>query len=550
MINKNLMRFSHLFTILVLFMLYPSVLKSQNTQVIAAKGIYTINDSFEMVESMVIGDGKVIFLGSLDSALKSYPLAIVNKYKGYIYPGFIDAHCHLLGFAKMRLQANLVGVQSKEKVISVTQKFYKESSPEWILGRGWDQNLWKSYPDLATLDKAYPNTPVFLKRIDGHAAWINTKAMDLIHLDITKSIEGGAFVMKNGKFTGVLVDNAVEMVEQFLPEIDKNSLNRSLSEVTNQCLAEGVTAIADAGLEVEEIQYLISRQHKGALPLRIHAMLSASNASFSYLSIHPHLNGPRLQARAMKFYLDGALGSHGALMKRPYCDRNSSYGLQLISTQDFYGRAIFAHSKGMQVCAHAIGDSAAKIFTEIAKKVLIPGNDSRWRMEHAQIVEPNEMRTMREYGLYPSVQPTHATSDAKWAASRICNDRLKNSYAYRALLDSCGIIALGTDFPVESTNPLNTFYSAVFRKDRNCNLKDPFFANQALTRMETLRGMTIWAAKSNFMETTIGSLEIGKLADFVVLDVDLMNDSEKAIRKAKVKTTVMQGVELFAKDKK
>ena len=160
------MRFSHLFTILVLFILYPSVLKSQNIQVVAAKGIYTINDSFEVVESMVIGDGKIIFLGTLDSALKSYPLATVNKYKGYIYPGFIDAHCHLLGFAKMRLQANLVGVKSKAKVISVIQKFYKESSPEWVLGSGWDQNLWKSYPDLATLDEAYPNTPVFLKLIN------------------------------------------------------------------------------------------------------------------------------------------------------------------------------------------------------------------------------------------------------------------------------------------------------------------------------------------------------------------------------------------------
>lgn len=543
------MRFSHFLTVLVLFVLAPSVLKSQNTQIIAAKGIYTVNDSFEVVESMVIRDGKIVFLGTLDSALKSYPLKPLKNHKGYIYPGFIDAHCHLLGFAKMRLQANLVGVKSIEKVISVIQRFYKKSSPEWILGNGWDQNLWKSYPDLASLDKAYPNTPVFLKRIDGHAAWINTKAMDLIHLDINKSVEGGAFVMKDGKFMGVLLDNAVEMVEQYLPEIDKNSLNESLSEVTKQCLSEGVTAIADAGLEVDEIKYLIGRQHKGVLPLRIHAMLSASNASMSYMSINPHLRGPRLQARAMKFYLDGALGSHGALMKRPYCDRNSSHGLQLISTQDFYGRAIFAHSKGMQVCAHAIGDSAAKVFTEIAKKVLVPGNDYRWRMEHAQIVEPNEMHAMREYGLYPSVQPTHATSDAKWAASRICNDRLKNSYAYRALLDSCGIIALGTDFPVESTNPLNTFYSAVFRKDRNCKLKTPFFANQALTRMETLRGMTIWAAKSNFMETKIGSIEIGKLADFVVLNVDLMNASEKAIRKAKVKSTFMQGVKCYTAEK-
>ena len=197
------MRFFHFLTVLVLFVLAPSVLKSQNTQIIAAKGIYTVNDSFEVVESMVLRDGKIVFLGTLDSALKSYPLKPLKYHKGYIYPGFIDAHCHLLGFAKMRLQANLVGVKSIEKVISVIQRFYKKSSPEWILGNGWDQNLWKSYPDLASLDKAYPNTPVFLKRIDGHAAWINTKAMDLIHLDINKSVEGGEFVMKDGKFTGV-----------------------------------------------------------------------------------------------------------------------------------------------------------------------------------------------------------------------------------------------------------------------------------------------------------------------------------------------------------
>jgi len=538
-----------MYGLVLMLMLFFSLrinLKCQSTHVYIAKAIYTIDDSFSSHKAMVIENGKILFLGTQDSAIGRFGNKNnVTFVKGYIYPGFIDAHCHLLGYAKMKLQANLIGLKSKKKVVSTLLKFYEGKSPEWILGRGWDQNLWKSGPDLATLDKAYPNTPVFLKRIDGHAGWLNSAGIKKIGLDITKKIDGGEYLMENGVFTGVMLDNAVDWVEKFLPNPDKNKLQESLLGVTKQCLSEGLTGICDAGLEVDDLQFLVSEQKRGVLPLRISAMLSSSDNSISYLSTHTYISGPRMQVRAVKFYLDGALGSHGALLKKPYCDKPSTNGLQLISSYDLLGRIAAAHAKGYQICAHAIGDSAAKVFIDVSKNFLTKGNDLRWRMEHAQIVNPYEMKRMKYYGIIPSVQPTHATSDASWASSRICENRLNGAYAYKALLDSCGSIALGTDFPVEYINPINTFYSAVFREDSKCKLKKPFILNQALSRKETLRGMTIWAAHSNFMENKTGSLEVGKYADFIVLNKDLLTESKKGIRKTKVLQTFIEGEQIY-----
>jgi hypothetical protein len=530
-----------------LFIFIIHSLQSQGLNLIKANRIYTANDAQPWVEAMVYENDKILFLGTYDSAIKSFPkLKYITITSNYVYPGFIDAHCHFYGYSKMRLEANLVGAKSKKKVIKTLKKFYKNTNAEWVLGRGWDQNLWGVEPDLETLDKAFPDRPVFLKRIDGHAAWLNTKALNMLKVDINKPISGGSYIMSNGKFTGVLLDNAVEAAEKGLPKINKSLLEASIISTRDECLKFGLTGLTEAGLEVEEAQHVAKIMREGNLPLRMNVMLSSSDNTMGFIGQNGWISAPRLRVNSVKYYIDGALGSRGALLKKPYCDR-PTHGLQLMTEYDFYGRAYAANMTNKQVCAHAIGDSAAAVFMKVAKKLLLPGNDARWRMEHSQIVAPAEMSAMKKYNIIPSVQPTHATSDALWAPSRLCDQRQKYAYAYKSLLDSCGIIALGTDFPVEGINPLATFHSAVFRMDIDCKLKTPFMPEQALTRAQALNGMTIWAAYAAGMEKETGSLEIGKQADFVVLTKDIMTIPAKEMHKVKTTSTVIAGKTEYTK---
>ena len=545
-IKKNA-QFPKLYICSILFFFIIHSLQSQGLNLIKAQRIYTANDEQPWVETIVYENDKIVFLGTYDSAIKVFPnFKVKTIVDGYIYPGFIDAHCHFYGYSKMRLDANLVGAKNKKKVVKILKKFYKNANDEWILGRGWDQNLWGVEPDIETLDKAFPDRPVFLKRIDGHAAWLNTKAINMLKVDINKPISGGSYIMSKGKFTGVLLDNAVEAAEKGLPKINKFLLEASIKTTRDECLKYGLTGLTEAGLEVDEAQHVAEIMRDGNLPLRMNVMLSSSDNTMGFIGQNVWISAPRLRVNSVKYYIDGALGSRGALLKQPYCDRPTN-GLQLMTEYDFYGRAYSANLTNKQVCAHAIGDSAAALLVKVAKKLLLPGNDARWRMEHAQIVAPAEMSAMKKYNIIPSVQPTHATSDALWAPSRLCDERQKYAYAYKSLLDSCGIIALGTDFPVEGINPLATFHSAVFRKDIDCKLKDPFMPEQALTRNQTLKGMTIWAAYAAGLEKQTGSLEIGKQADFVVLTKDIMTIPAKDMRKVKTTLTVIAGKTEYTK---
>ena len=530
--------------LLLLFFSVNQTLFAQQETIYTAKKIYVGDTAMTMVESMVCENDKIVFTGPKDLAVALYPKAKLLDFKNqYIYPGFIDAHCHFLAWCKGLKEADLVGTKSEKEVIKRLQKFAKTTKRSWIVGRGWDQNDWKnkSYPTLDALDKVFPNTPVFLKRIDGHAAWINTAAVHALKLNVNQKISGGEFIFSDGKFTGILIDNAVDLISGAVPPLPEAELDAAVSEGAKKCYAAGLTTLDEAGLTTTEVKQLAQFQQQGKLNLRIYAMLSASPQSFAYATENGMYNDGMMHVGAVKFYLDGALGSRGALLKKDYCDRLGHKGLLLNNLREFENYCFFLSQKSWQVCVHAIGDSANALALQTFGKLRNQNEGLRWRIEHAQILDPKDFTLFGKYGVVPSVQPTHATSDAPWAPARLCENRLKGAYQYAELCKQAGLVALGTDFPVEDISPIKTFYSAVTRKDISGNIKTPFQPEGALTRKQALLGMTLWAAYANREENDKGSLEPNKFADFVVLNTDLLTAPEKAVRKTKIKYTVIGG---------
>jgi predicted amidohydrolase YtcJ len=528
----------------LIFFSANQTLFAQQETIYTAKRIYVGDTAMAVIESMVCDNDKIVFTGPKDLAVALYPKAKLVDFKNqYIYPGFIDAHCHFLAWCKGLKEADLVGTKSEKAIIKRLQKFAKTTKRSWIVGRGWDQNDWKnkSYPTLEALDKAFPNTPVFLKRIDGHAAWINTAAVMALKLDVNQKVSGGEFIFSNGKFTGILIDNAVDLVSGAVPPLPEAELNAAVTDGANKCYATGLTTLDEAGLTNTEIKYLTQLQQQGKLNLRIYAMLSASPQSFAYITENGMYNDGMMHVGAVKFYLDGALGSRGALLKKDYCDRLGHKGLLLNNLREFENYCFFLSQKSWQVCVHAIGDSANALALQTFGRLRNQNEGLRWRIEHAQIVDPKDFKLFGKYGVVPSVQPTHATSDAPWVPTRLCENRMEGAYNYAELCKQAGIVALGTDFPVEDISPIKTFYSAVTRKDVSGNIKTPFQPEGALTRKQALLGMTLWAAYANREENDKGSLEPNKFADFVVLDTDLMTAPENALKKTKIKYTIIGG---------
>ncbi|MFM1897955.1 MAG: hypothetical protein RL577_195 [Bacteroidota bacterium] len=514
-------------------------------QIVVAQQIYTADTSHWTVEAMVVEKGQITYVGPRDSARLKFPQAPIIDYgKAVIYPGFIDAHCHFLGYAQGLNEAQLYACESIASVLKTLKKQAKKQNKleqplradDWIIGRGWDQNLWGGqFPTRYHLDAQFPQTPICLSRVDGHAVWLNSAAERLLNLDTSLQLEGGE------AFSGVYLDAWADWIKERIPPMNEQALTESVEQAEQLALASGLTSLHEAGLSVEQAQWLQSLQNQQRLHLRFNVMLSASESTFAYLAQHGQWHSDRMQVHAVKFYMDGALGSRGALLKEDYCDRLHHRGLQLMSPQELGGYAYFLRDKGIQVCVHAIGDSANALVLSLFNQILQPGHDARWRVEHAQIVEPNDWHYFSDRSIIPSVQPTHATSDAPWAESRLCEQRMPGAYAYQSLLDTAGILALGTDFPVESLDPINTFYSAVFRSDRSGNLSQPFGLSQALSRKDAFLGMTHWAAYAGFEEQQIGQLREGLQADFVVLNGDLLNDESKKIRKTKVQATAIAG---------
>ena len=512
--------------------------------------IYTVNNDFATAEAMAVQDGKIVAIGTNDEILKEYQSdSLVDAKGAAVYPGFIDAHAHFLGYGQSLYSVDLMFVPSWEEAITRVKDFAaKHPGKGWIKGRGWDQNRFpgKQFPTNAELNALFPDRPVILERVDGHASIANDFALNLAGVKPGQTIEGGQFMMQDGKLTGLLVDNAVGVVEKNVPVATKDDYKDWLTAAQQNCFATGLTTITDCGLSPSDIDYIDALQKRNDLKMRLYVMLSDKPASYAskYFTGGGYVTD-RLSVKGVKVYGDGALGSRGACLLHPYSDKPDWSGFLLSSPAHFDSIAAKLINTDFQMCTHAIGDSANRTILNVYAKYLKGKNDKRWRIEHAQIVHPADFHLFGDNSIVPSVQPTHGTSDMYWAADRLGAERLKGGYAYKQLLEQNNWLPLGTDFPVEEINPFKTFLAAVARQDSKGFPAGGFQMENALTREQTIRGMTIWAAKANRMEKQVGSLEVGKKADFIILDQDLMKAATDRILKIKVLKTYLNGERVY-----
>lgn len=511
--------------------------------IIANATIYTVDSTFSKASDMAISNGKIIAIGTKQVIeLQFTSDKNIDAEGKFIYPGFIDPHCHFLGYGLTLSNASLSGAKTWSQVVDRLVEHQKAFPSDWVQGRGWNQNEWdiKEFPTKDLLDKAFPDKPVFIVRIDGHAAIANSLALKMAHVDEKVKKEGGELIMKNGKLTGVLVDNAIELVRSIIPEVSNSTKTRAILKAQANCFAVGLTSVSDAGLDLKDVLMIDSIQKSGNLKMRVYAMLNPTNENFDHFLSKGIYSTDYITVRSIKLFSDGALGSRGALLYKPYSDAPDTKGLQVETTENLNKYCEIAYKAGYQVNTHCIGDAAVGLMLDIYSKYLKSSNDLRWRIEHAQVVDPSDLPKFGKFSVIPSVQTTHATSDMTWADERL-GDRIKYAYAYQDLLKQNGWLANGSDFPIENINPLYGFYAGVTRKDLTGSPEGGFQIENALNREQALRAMTIWAAKANFEEKFKGSLEAGKWADFVILNTDLINAPESDLPKSKVISTFVAG---------
>lgn len=513
--------------------------------------IYTVNNAFAKATAFVVKDGKILEIGKKPELELKYTISEVYDAEGKtIVPGLIDAHCHLYGLGEDLQYVDLVGTTSFDEVIERVVAFQKEKKMDYIFGRGWDQNDWdvKEFPTNEKLDSLFPDIPVSIDRVDGHASIVNNMVLEYANITADSKMKGGEVIVKDGKPTGVLIDRARKDIYGIFPKQSASFAINALKDGEKKCLEMGLTTVNDAGLSREIIESIDSLQKAGAMSLRVYAMAANYPENLDYfLDEKGIIKTDRLNVRSVKVYADGALGSRGAAMREHYSDQPGQFGAMITNQNELIALAKRIAAAGYQMNTHAIGDSANISVLRAYYDAIKDRSDARWKVEHAQVVTPSDIYYFSN-NIIPSVQPTHATSDMYWAEDRVGSERIKGAYAMRTLLDRAGVIVLGTDFPVEKVNPMHTFYAAVARKDLKNYPEGGFRKEEGLTREETLKGMTIWAAYSNFEENEKGSIEVGKFADFTVLDQDIMTVPEDSIPKTKVLATFIDGVKVYSSE--
>jgi predicted amidohydrolase YtcJ len=516
--------------------------KTEVDKIISASRIYTSDSNFNIVECMAIHKGKVVATGTNKEIHSQYSSLDDEAIEGYVYPGFIDAHSHFLNYGIMLSKADLKNTFSMEEVVNRVVEYSRTTSEVWIQGRGWDETDWTtiSMPNNIMLSAYFPDRPVFISRVDGHAAIANAKALELAGITPETKVEGGEIEVIGGRLSGLVTDRAMDLVRDVIPPISKQSRITALLKAQEMCFDAGLTTVTDAGLDLETILTIDSLHKSGDLSIRLYVMCNPTKENFEYFKKNGAISTDLLQVSSFKLYADGALGSRGAKLKKSYCDHENYTGVWVTSPQTIDSFCNLLSEMNFQVNTHCIGDSANRKTLETYGNYLKGENDKRWRIEHAQVVTPEDRTLFRKYSIIPSVQPTHATSDMNWAEERICNNRLDGAYAYKSLLALNNYIPLGTDFPVENISPIETFHSAVYRQDVNRQPVGGFLPSEALSPQETILGMTRWAAKANFMEDRVGSLETGKIADFIILNTDIYH--EKYMLNTLVKATYVSGV--------
>lgn len=525
-------------------MLHISCSKQKVDIILKNAKVYTINNNFDIVDCIVIDKGKIIYVGNEKDAVKDFISdSVIDLNNKFVYPGFIDAHCHFYGYSGNLQYIQLHDTKSFCEIIELLKKHQKENPTEWIIGRGWNQNNWenKEFPDNTELDRLFPNNPVILTRIDGHAVIANSIAIAKAGITNKTVIKGGKIVLKNGKLTGIFLDNAADTIKKYIPEKDINLKISLLLQAQQNCFEVGLTTVADAGLPKKSILLLDSLQKEKKLKIRIYAMLEDSKENIDYFMKKGYYKTDFLDIRSIKLYSDGALGSRGARLTLPYSDDSDNYGL-LINTPEYLKKTCeLAYKYNYQVNTHAIGDSAVRLILNIYGDILKTNNDRRWRIEHSQVVDNKDIGLYKKYSIIPAINAIHATSDMYWAEERLGKERIKNAYAYKKLLNQNGWLSNGSDFPIENINPILGFYAAVSRKDTKGFPENGFLKENALSRKEAIQAITIWAAKACFEENEKGSIEEGKFADIVVTDKDLMQIPENEIPDVKILKTFVGG---------
>lgn len=511
--------------------------------------IYTVDPGFSTAQALAVRDGKILAVGSSQEITGRYRADEVRELEGnFVYPGWIDAHCHFFGYGMNLNSADLVGTGSVDEIIRRLQEHRSAHPSPWLTGRGWDQNDWEvqEFPDRKMLDEHFPDIPVLLRRIDGHAAWVNTRALELAGISGETQVDGGAVLLGNGEPSGILVDNAIALVDRLIPPPTREEMVHALLQAEKNCFSVGLTSVQDAGLSYETVAMIDSLYREGALKIRMNTWLSPSRENFEQFVKKGPYQTDRLSVNTIKLFADGALGSRGARLIEPYSDDPGNYGLFVSSMENLEAHCRKAYENNYAVATHCIGDAANREILRMYAGILGGKNDRRWRIEHSQIIHPDDIHLFGNYSIVPSVQPTHATSDMYWAEMRVGAERMKGAYAYRELMEQNGWIPFGSDFPVEDINPLYGFYAAVVRKDHSGYPSEGFRTENAVTREDALRAMTIWAAKAGFEEQLKGSIEPGKLADLVITGKDLMTAPEEELFGIRVLATYSGGEPVYS----
>ena len=500
--------------------------------------IYTVDNDFSKAQAFAVKDGKFVAVGDNETILRQYAAEETIDAQGdAVYPGFMDGHCHFTGYGENLVRwADLKGCQSFDEVIERLKTHDSLYPAEWLLGRGWDQNLWEraEFPENEKLAEVFPEKKVLLTRVDGHAVLVSKKVLELADIDENTKMDGGMAIVKDGHCTGVLLDNLADVAKALVPKMENDLRIQAFMKAQENCMDVGLTSVTDAGLDIATIELIDSLQKTGQLKMHVNAMVNPDDETMDHFMRQGVIDKERLTVRSVKIYADGALGSRGAKLLEPYSDDPKNTGL-MVESDEFYRHVCQkAYDNGYQVCCHAIGDGGVRHILDIYSEYLKGQNDLCWRIEHSQVVDEADFQRYGEYSVIPSIQTTHCTSDMDWADERL-GERIKNAYAYQQLLQQNGWMINGTDFPIEDISPIYTFYAAVARKHLDGTPAEGFQMEDALTREQALRSITIWVAKGCFLESRKGSIEVGKDADFVILNRDLMTVAENEIPEAKVK---------------
>lgn len=523
------------------------------TVVFVAKVIHTLDPARPTAQALAMRGGKVLAVGSEAQVLAAAgPGATVERFAGStIVPGLVDAHAHLASLGRAMSIVSLAAATSETSAVELLQHAATATAyqGDWLLARGWDQNDWavKQLPGREALDRAFPSTPVLLTRVDGHAVWVNGEALRRAGLNAATVDPAGGRLLRDaqGELTGVLVDNAIDLVAAKMPPVEVETLRHWLKLALEWCAKLGLTGVHDAGLDYQTFQVLQQWDLVGALPLRIYAMADGQGTQADDFLGRGLFRGNRLELRAVKFLLDGALGSRGAALLAPYSDEPSQSGLLLLTHAELEARATKFADAGFQVAVHAIGDRANQVVIDVLAALEATRPGSRHRVEHAQVLLERDVGRFVQHGLVASFQPTHATSDLPWAQARLGAERVRFAYAWRSVLNSGAHVAFGSDFPIEHPNPLWGLYAARTRQDHHGQPPGGWHPDETVTGLQALEGFTTGAAWASFSEHRRGALKPGADADFVVLPVDPVAGPAIDLLEAKVQVTVVDGVDVY-----